>query len=57
MKHFHKTRPELREWILAAARGGHGPLEVVKLMQESGYDAQQTAIVSVTKGTAFVIEK
>jgi prolyl 4-hydroxylase len=42
MKHFHKTRPELREWILAAARGGHGPLEVVKLMQESGYDAQQS---------------
>ena len=42
MKHFHKTRPELREWILATARGGHSPLEVVKLMREAGYDAQQS---------------
>ncbi|MGO4701838.1 2OG-Fe(II) oxygenase [Dyella sp. 2RAB6] len=41
MKSFHKTRPELRDWILATARGGHTPLEVVKLMQEAGYDQQQ----------------
>ncbi|NII73625.1 prolyl 4-hydroxylase [Dyella sp. SG562] len=41
MKSFHKTRPELRDWILATSRGGHTPLEVVKLMQEAGYDQQQ----------------
>ncbi|WP_346949338.1 2OG-Fe(II) oxygenase [Dyella sp.] len=41
MKSFHKTRPELRDWILTTARGGHTPLEVVKLMQEAGYDQQQ----------------
>ena len=41
MKSFHKTRPELRDWILATARGGHTPLEVVKLMQDAGYDQQQ----------------
>lgn len=42
MKSFHPTRPELREWILAAARGGHEPLDVVKLLREAGYDAQQS---------------
>jgi len=41
MKSFHKTRPELRDWILTTARGGHTPLEVVKLMQDAGYDQQQ----------------
>lgn len=42
MKHFHKTRPELREWILATTRAGHGPMDVLRLMKEAGYDAQQS---------------
>jgi len=42
MKHFHKTRPELREWILATSRAGHGPMDVLRLMKEAGYDAQQS---------------
>ncbi|SFS17863.1 prolyl 4-hydroxylase [Dyella sp. OK004] len=42
MKHFHKTRPELREWILATTRAGHGPMDVLRLMKEAGYDAPQS---------------
>lgn len=42
MKHFHKTRPELREWILATTRAGHGPMDLLRLMKEAGYDAQQS---------------
>lgn len=41
MKSFHKVRPELREWILATARAGHGVPEVLKLLREAGYDAPQ----------------
>lgn len=34
--------PELREWILATARAGHGVPEVLRLMKESGYDPRQS---------------
>lgn len=42
MKHFHKTRPELREWILNVSRAGHAPPDVMRLMKEAGYDLQQS---------------
>ncbi|HEX7816777.1 2OG-Fe(II) oxygenase [Dyella sp.] len=42
MKSFHKVRPELREWILATARAGHGVPEVLRLLKEAGYDAAQS---------------
>ncbi|MHA6206032.1 2OG-Fe(II) oxygenase [Dyella soli] len=32
-----KIRPELREWILATTRAGHGPNEVMRLMKNAGY--------------------
>lgn len=41
MKSFHKVRPELREWILATARAGHGVPDVLRLLKEAGYDAAQ----------------
>ncbi|HEY9133783.1 MAG TPA: 2OG-Fe(II) oxygenase [Dyella sp.] len=41
MKSFHKIRPELREWILATARAGHGVPDVLRLLKEAGYDAAQ----------------
>ena len=34
--------PELREWILATTRAGHGVPEVLKLMKEHGYDPRQS---------------
>lgn len=34
--------PELREWILATTRAGHGVPEVLKLMREHGYDPRQS---------------
>ena len=34
--------PELREWILATARTGHGPQDVLDLMREHGYDPRQS---------------
>jgi prolyl 4-hydroxylase len=34
--------PELREWILATARAGHGAAEVLRLMKDSGYDPRQS---------------
>ncbi|TBR36339.1 MULTISPECIES: 2OG-Fe(II) oxygenase [Dyella] len=42
MKHFHKTRPELREWILNVSRAGHAPVDVMRLMKEAGYDVHQS---------------
>jgi prolyl 4-hydroxylase len=35
-------RPELREWILSTTRAGHSVDAVLKLMQETGYDPQQS---------------
>jgi prolyl 4-hydroxylase len=34
--------PELREWILATTRAGHGVPEVLQLMKDSGYDPRQS---------------
>ncbi|BFI97132.1 MAG: 2OG-Fe(II) oxygenase [Rhodanobacter sp.] len=34
--------PELREWILATSRAGHGPQTVVELMRSHGYDPRQS---------------
>ena len=34
--------PELREWILATTRAGHGVPDVLRLMKESGYDPRQS---------------
>jgi prolyl 4-hydroxylase len=40
-------RPELREWILATTRVGHGVPDVLRLMKENGYDPRQSrSIVS-----------
>ena len=33
---------ELREWILATTRAGHGVPEVLKLMKDNGYDPRQS---------------
>ena len=33
---------ELREWILATARAGHGPQELLGLMRTHGYDPRQS---------------
>lgn len=33
---------ELREWILATTRAGHGVPDVLRLMKESGYDPRQS---------------
>ena len=34
--------PELREWILATTRAGHGIADVLRLMKENGYDPRQS---------------
>src|SRR5665213_4050578 len=34
--------PELREWILATSRAGHGVPDVLRLMKENGYDPRQS---------------
>ncbi|MEO8998279.1 MAG: 2OG-Fe(II) oxygenase [Rhodanobacter sp.] len=34
--------PELREWILATTRAGHGVPEVLQLMKDNGYDPRQS---------------
>lgn len=34
--------PELREWILATTRAGHGVPDVLQLMKDSGYDPRQS---------------
>ncbi len=34
--------PELREWILATTRAGHGVPEVLRLMKDNGYDPRQS---------------
>ncbi|MEO8811155.1 MAG: 2OG-Fe(II) oxygenase [Rhodanobacter sp.] len=34
--------PELREWILATTRAGHGVPDVLQLMKNSGYDPRQS---------------
>jgi prolyl 4-hydroxylase len=34
--------PELREWILATTRAGHGVPDVLRLMKDSGYDPRQS---------------
>ena len=35
-------RPELREWILATTRAGHGVTDVLRLMEENGYNPRQS---------------
>jgi prolyl 4-hydroxylase len=35
-------RPELREWILATTRAGHGVSDVLRLMEENGYNPRQS---------------
>ena len=35
-------RPELREWILSTTHAGHRVEDVLKLMQETGYDPRQS---------------
>jgi prolyl 4-hydroxylase len=39
--------PELREWILATTRAGHGVPEVLRLMKENGYDPRQSRSIVV----------
>lgn len=42
---MHKSnpiRPELREWILATTRAGHGVPDVLRLMKQHGYDPRQS---------------
>lgn len=34
--------PELREWILATTRAGHGVPDVLQMMKETGYDPRQS---------------
>ncbi len=34
--------PELREWILATTRAGHGVSDVLQLLKENGYDPRQS---------------
>lgn len=34
--------PELRDWILATTRAGHGVPEVLRLLKEHGYDPRQS---------------
>ncbi|PWK86635.1 2OG-Fe(II) oxygenase [Fulvimonas soli] len=36
--------PELREWILATTRAGHGVPEVLKLMKDAGYPPAQSRV-------------
>ncbi|WP_430392445.1 2OG-Fe(II) oxygenase [Dyella sp. 20L07] len=38
----HTIRPELREWIHATARSGYGTSELLRLMKEAGYGAEQS---------------
>ncbi|HEX8777274.1 MAG TPA: 2OG-Fe(II) oxygenase [Rhodanobacter sp.] len=37
--------PELREWILATSRAGHGPQDVLELMRAHGYEPQQSRAI------------
>ena len=43
--------PQLREWILATARAGHGVPEVLKLLKEAGYApaASRSAVAEVLR--------
>ena len=36
---------ELRDWILATTRVGHGVPEVLRLMKENGYDPRQSRVI------------
>jgi len=38
----HTIRPELREWILSTARSGHSLHDLLKLMRDTGYGAEQS---------------
>ncbi|TAL87783.1 MAG: 2-oxoglutarate-dependent dioxygenase [Rhodanobacter sp.] len=51
MNRHTSIRPELREWILATTRAGHGIPEVLRLMKASGYDPRQsrTLVAEVLK--------
>jgi prolyl 4-hydroxylase len=42
MKSHLPIRPELRDWILTTTRAGHSVDEVLRLMQETGYDPRQS---------------
>jgi len=37
--------PELREWILATSRAGHGPQDVLELMRAHGYEPQRSRAI------------
>jgi len=37
--------PELREWILATTRAGHGPQDVLELMRAHGYEPRQSRAI------------
>jgi len=37
--------PELREWILATTRAGHGPQDVLELMRVHGYEPRQSRAI------------
>ena len=37
--------PELREWILATSRAGHGPQDVLELMRAHGYEPRQSRAI------------
>jgi prolyl 4-hydroxylase len=38
----HTIRPELRDWILATARSGYGPGDLLRLMKDAGYKEEQS---------------
>ncbi|HEY0199129.1 MAG TPA: 2OG-Fe(II) oxygenase [Rhodanobacter sp.] len=42
MHNRNTIRPELRDWILATTRAGHGVPDVLRLMKENGYDPRQS---------------
>ena len=44
MRASGSINPQLREWILATARAGHGVPEVLKLLKEAGYPPAQCRI-------------
>jgi len=51
MKTTGTLTPQLREWILATARAGHGVPEVLKLLKEAGYSPahSRSAVTEVLK--------
>jgi prolyl 4-hydroxylase len=48
MKSHQPISPALRDWILATTRTGHSVNDVLRLMRETGYDAQQSRRIVAT---------